>query len=108
MPASWRRGCFRTARRSMSAPCACCSVAPGSAFLDRSEPSLRDFLGSARRVAFVPFAAFDHGAYVAKVRERLAKMELDVVTLDELERAEAIFVGGGNTFRLLKKLQEGN
>jgi dipeptidase E len=84
------------------------SVVHGYGFLDHVEPFLRDFLGSARRVAFVPFAAFDHGAYVAKVRERLAKMELDVVTLDELERAEAIFVGGGNTFRLLKKLQEGN
>lgn len=80
----------------------------GYGFLDHVEPFLRDFLGSARRVAFVPFAAFDRGAYVAKVRERLAKMELDVVTLEELERAEAIFVGGGNTFRLLKTLQEGN
>jgi dipeptidase E len=80
----------------------------GYGFLDHVEPFLRDFLGSARRIAFVPFAAFDHGAYVAKVRERLAKMELDVVTLDELERAEAIFVGGGNTFRLLQKLQDGN
>jgi len=84
------------------------SIVHGYGFLDHVEPYLRDFLGSVRTVAFVPFAAFDHGAYVAKVRERMAKMELDVVTLDELERAEAIFVGGGNTFRLLKKLQEGN
>jgi len=84
------------------------SIVHGYGFLDHVEPYLRDFLGSVRTVAFVPFAAFDHGAYVAKVRDRMANMELDVVTLDELERAEAIFVGGGNTFRLLKKLQEGN
>ena len=81
----------------------------GYGFLDHVEPFLRDFLGGAARVvAFVPFAAFDHDAYVAKVRDRLAKMELDVVTLDELDRADALFVGGGNTFRLLQKLQDGN
>ena len=80
----------------------------GYGYLDHVEPFLRDFLGSARRVAFVPFAAFDHDAYTAKVRDRLARMELDVVAFDELDRADALFVGGGNTFRLLKKLQEGN
>ena len=80
----------------------------GYGYLDHVEPFLRDFLGSARRVAFVPFAAFDHGAYVTKVRDRLARMELDVVEFDQLDRADALFVGGGNTFRLLKKLQEGN
>jgi len=80
----------------------------GYGYLDHVEPFLRDFLGDARRIAFVPFAAFDHGAYVAKVRDRLAKMELDVVEIDQLDRADALFVGGGNTFRLLKKLQDGN
>jgi len=78
----------------------------GYGYLDHVEPFLRDFLGNARRIAFVPFAAFDHGAYVAKVRDRLAKMEVDVVEIDQLDRADALFVGGGNTFRLLKKLQD--
>ena len=80
----------------------------GYGFLDHVDPFLRDFLGAARRVAFVPFAAFDHGAYVAKVRGRLARMELDVVTIEELDRADALFIGGGNTFRLLQKLQDGH
>lgn len=84
------------------------SLVHGYGFLDHVEPYLRDFLGAAHRIAFVPFAAFDHDAYVAKVRGRLAKMELDVVTLDDLDRADALFIGGGNTFRLLKKLQNGN
>jgi dipeptidase E len=76
----------------------------GYGYLDHAEPFLRDFLGAAKRVAFVPFAAFDHAAYVAKVRERLARMDLEGV--EELDGAEAVFVGGGNTFRLLKTLQE--
>jgi len=76
----------------------------GYGYLDHPEPFMRTFLGDARRVAFVPFAAHDHDAYTAKVRERLARMELDVIPIDDLDRAEAIFVGGGNTFRLLKTL----
>ena len=67
---------------------------------------MRAFLGEARRVAFVPFAAHDHDAYTTKVRDRLARMELDVVSLDDLDRSDAIFIGGGNTFRLMKTLYD--
>jgi dipeptidase E len=78
----------------------------GYGYLDHPEPHIRAFLGSARRVAFVPYAAHDHDAYVAKIRERLGRMDLDVIPLDDLETADAIFVGGGNTFRLLKTLYD--
>src|SRR3954447_3337141 len=78
----------------------------GYGYLDHSEPAMRAFLGDARRVAFVPFAAHDHDAYTAKVRERLARMDLNVIAIDDLDRADAIFVGGGNTFRLLKTLYD--
>src|SRR3954463_4860876 len=78
----------------------------GYGYLDHSEPAMRAFLGDARRVAFVPFAAHDHDAYTVKVRERRARMDLDVIPIDDLDRADAIFVGGGNTFRLLKTLYE--
>ena len=78
----------------------------GFGYLDHPEPAMRAFLGAARRVAFVPFAARDHDAYMTKIRERLAKMDLDVISIDDLDRADAIFVGGGNTFRLLKALYD--
>jgi dipeptidase E len=78
----------------------------GYGYLDHPEPAMRAFLGEGRRVAFVPFAAHDHDAYSAKVRERLARMDLDLIPIDDLDRAEAIFVGGGNTFRLLKTLYD--
>jgi dipeptidase E len=78
----------------------------GYGYLDHSEPEIRAFLESNRRVAFVPFAAHDHAAYIEKVRERLGRMDLDVISIDDLEHADAIFVGGGNTFRLLKTLYE--
>jgi len=82
------------------------STVHGFSYLDHPEPEMRAFLGAGRRVAFVPFALHDHDAYTAKVRERLGKMDLDVVSIDEFDRADAIFVGGGNTFRLLKTLYE--
>jgi dipeptidase E len=78
----------------------------GYGYLDHPEPSMHAFLGELRRVAFVPFAAHDHDAYTAKIRERLARMDLEVISIDDLDHAEAIFVGGGNTFRLLKTLYD--
>src|SRR4051812_39073223 len=78
----------------------------GYGYLDHPEPEMRAFLEGNRRVAFVPFAAHDHAEYTAKVRERLARMNLDVISIDDLDSADAIFVGGGNTFRLLKTLYE--
>ena len=80
----------------------------GYGYLDHVEPELRRFLHGLQTVSFVPFAAFDHRAYTAKVRDRLALMELEVLDVDQLDRADAVFVGGGNTFRLLKKLYEMN
>jgi dipeptidase E len=80
----------------------------GYGYLDQPEPEMRAFVGTGRRVAFVPFAAHDHDAYMEKIRERLQRMDIDVLGIDELSRADAVFVGGGNTFRLLKTLYERN
>ncbi|HKB81301.1 MAG TPA: dipeptidase PepE [Thermoanaerobaculia bacterium] len=82
------------------------SLVHGFGYLDHSEPDIRRFLDGRKRVAFVPFAAHDHEAYTANVRERFRRMGFEILPVDDLERAEAIFVGGGNTFRLLKTLQE--
>jgi dipeptidase E len=82
------------------------STVHGFGYLDHPEPEMRAFIATGRRVAFVPFAFRDHDAYTAKVRERLARMDLDVVSIDEIDHADAVFVGGGNTFRLLKTLYE--
>src|SRR5712692_11008551 len=56
---------------------------------------------------------FDRNAYEAKTRGRLEAMGYRLDSLhgvaeprNRVEEAEAIFVGGGNTFRLLKALQD--
>src|SRR5437016_4425760 len=84
------------------------STMHGRGYLDHVEEELRDFLRGARRVAFAPFALADRAVYLEKARVRLAAMGLQLESLDadSLRRADAIFVGGGNTFRLLKTLQD--
>lgn len=85
------------------------STVHGYGYLDHPESEMKSFLGDRKRVAFVPFAIHDHDAYATKVRERLGRMGLEVTQVRswaDLEGAEAIFVGGGNTFRLLKSLQD--
>jgi dipeptidase E len=82
------------------------SVVHGYGFLDQAEPFIREHFGAIRTVAFIPFAAHDHAAYTSRVRERLGAMGYDVLGHEQLDRAEGVFVGGGNTFRLLKTLQE--
>lgn len=78
-----------------------------------------DFLGSRHRVAFVTAASLhDESAYFARVQSLLgvpppegAGLELlhlrwNDRPLDALGRAEALFMGGGNTYALLKRLRE--
>ena len=85
----------------------------GQGYLDHVLQEIDGFLGPVRRLVFVPFALQDRAGYGAKVRERLAAIGVEVATLtaDEAGRraaagAEAVFTGGGNTFRLLKTLQD--
>ncbi len=85
----------------------------GSGYLDHAEKKIRDFMGNVARVLFVPFALYDRDAYSSIARERFKAMgyELDSIhTASDPQRAvndtEAIFIGGGNTFRLLKALYD--
>lgn len=82
-------------------------------YLDHAFEELLSVLDGARRVLFVPFALHDRAGYTAKFRERMtaAGIETDELTADatgarRVEAAEAVFVGGGNTFRLLKTMQD--
>jgi dipeptidase E len=85
----------------------------GGGYLEYAEGEVRQFLGPVKRILFVPFALHDHTAYAAKVRARFTTIgfELDCLShspdaKQSVENAEAIFLGGGNTFRLLKSLYD--
>ena len=83
----------------------------GSGYLDHAESEIRDFLGNVSEVLFVPYALFDRDGYAAQAKNRFAAMGLDLSSihvapdpLAAVKEAEAIFIGGGNTFRLLNEL----
>jgi dipeptidase E len=85
----------------------------GSGYLDHAEAEIRSFLGDLKRVLFVPFALHDRDKYAATAKQRFAKMgyELSSIhTADDPRQAvnetDAVFIGGGNTFRLLKALYD--
>ena len=85
----------------------------GSGYLDHAEAEIRDLMGGVRQVLFFPFALREHDVYYSKVAERLISMGLEVSSVHRVpdpraavESAEAIFIGGGNTFRLLKALYD--
>ncbi len=89
------------------------STVSGGGYLDYAADELRDFLGAVRTVLFVPFALHDRDAYTARVGERLGALGYAVAGLhhadskrEAIGQAEAIFVGGGNTFRLLQTLED--
>ena len=66
-----------------------------------------------RTVRFVPFALADHDGYTAAIADAFAPMGAAVVGLHTFSdpvaavaQAQAVYVGGGNTWRLLRALQD--
>jgi dipeptidase E len=79
---------------------------------------LKDFLGdTVKRVLFVPYAGVtvDWDTYTKKVRERYAEIGYELQSVHEvkdpvaaLHNADAVAVGGGNTFHLLETMYANN
>ena len=90
------------------------STLHGSGYLDHAEREIRDVLGGIKRVLFIPFALHDRDSYAAQARTRFEAMGYALDSIheardaqtagDKVKKAEAIFIGGGNTFRLLNSL----
>ena len=89
------------------------STVHGRGFLEHALEAVEDFLDGRGTVHFAPWALADRDGYTAKVSEALAPLSVRVAGLHaaddpaaELAAADVVFVGGGNTFRLLRSLQE--
>jgi dipeptidase E len=89
------------------------STQHGTGYLDHCAEAIASFLGrSVARVMFVPYALFDREAYAARARARFEAMGYGLDSVHDfagspasaVERAEALFIGGGSTFRLLDAL----
>ncbi|MBZ5552056.1 MAG: dipeptidase PepE [Acidobacteriia bacterium] len=85
----------------------------GRGYLDHAEGEIRDFLSGVRGVLFVPYALHDWEVYTSKARQRFEAMGYTLNSIHEsanpqtaVETAGALFIGGGNTFRLLDRLYQ--
>jgi len=81
--------------------------------MDYCADAILSFFGpTTKRVLFVPYAVRDYEAYAATVRGRFEQLGFKVDSLHDVsggpiravDQAQAIFIGGGNTFRLLNTL----
>jgi dipeptidase E len=88
----------------------------GRGYLDHCADAIVTFLGaSVTRILFVPYAQFDRDRYTARTRARFEAMGLALDSIHDaphgpaaaVAEAQALFVGGGNTFRLLDALWRG-
>lgn len=89
------------------------STLHGQGYLDHCAAEIAEFFGPARGpLGFVPFALADREAYCAKAQARFASMGYELIglhtpdALARLERCAGVFIGGGNTFRLLNALYQ--
>ncbi|HLS70115.1 MAG TPA: dipeptidase PepE [Chitinophagaceae bacterium] len=91
------------------------STIHGSGYLEYVLDTIKDFL-KGKKVLFVPYArpsGISHEEYTQTVKNAMQKIDIEVEGLHNFENpkeairnAEAIFIGGGNTFLLLKTLYE--
>jgi dipeptidase E len=89
------------------------STLHGSGYLDHAEGEIQSFLRGVRSVLFIPYALYDRDAYASTAQKRFEKMGFALESIHKANdpqqaviNAESIFVGGGNTFRLLKALYD--
>ncbi|MGB0977353.1 MAG: dipeptidase PepE [Prolixibacteraceae bacterium] len=92
------------------------STMPGEAYLDYPKHDIQNFLGDkVKNVLFIPYAAvtFSFDEYVSKVGERFGELGYKVNGIHKyndpvqaIKEAEAIVVGGGNTWQLVRMMHE--
>jgi dipeptidase E len=73
--------------------------------------AMRSFFGPVRQLLFIPYALADHDGYLRSIAEKgldagytLDGIHLHADPVRAVAEAEAVFVGGGNTFRLVNAL----
>ena len=92
------------------------STNAGEEYLDYPKEEIRSFLGDRPvKALFIPYAAvtFSFDDYEKKVQNRFREVNHDIVSIHRFDNpvkavmeAEAIVVGGGNTWQLLKMVIE--
>ena len=92
------------------------SKAGSGGYLEQAIPQIQQFLPKEiKQLLFIPFAAVttDYDDYTQKVTDALSPLDINVIPLHRQEdpnqairEAQAIVIGGGNTFHLLHQLYQ--
>ena len=91
------------------------STNAGEEYLRYPLPEIQRFLAGVDELVFVPYAAvtFSYAEYERKVQDRFAELGIRVRSVHRakdpaamIRSAQAICVGGGNTFALARKMQQ--
>ncbi|MDR2651659.1 MAG: dipeptidase PepE [Prevotellaceae bacterium] len=93
------------------------STNAGEDYLEYPKKQIAEFLAKSKvkKVMFVPYAAvtFSYDEYQAKVQNRFSEFDVEVDSVHRyenpvkaIEKSQAIVVGGGNTFHLVKNMQQ--
>jgi dipeptidase E len=94
------------------------STNAGEEYLDYPKNNIKDFLGKEKvKCLFIPYAGVtvSWDDYEAKVKSRFNEIGHDIVSIHRFDdpvkavnEAEAIVVGGGSTWNLLRKVKDNN
>ncbi|CAG0923526.1 unnamed protein product [Notodromas monacha] len=91
------------------------STMHGENYLAYAEPHIKDFFKKCNvdRVLFIPYALNDMDGYAEVAKKAFLRMGIELDSIHTFsdphwaaEKATGFFVGGGNTFLLLKRLYE--
>jgi dipeptidase E len=90
------------------------STIHGSGYLEYLLPTLAVFFADVKNLLFIPYArpgGISYIEYTKSAQKAFAKIQIDVKGIHEfknareaIQNAEAIFIGGGNTFELVNQL----
>ncbi|KAK4017068.1 alpha-aspartyl dipeptidase [Daphnia magna] len=93
------------------------SVLQNGKYLEYASDVIKSFFteNGVSKIVFIPYAAHDHDAYERKVKDAFSEFGLELNSihksgnqLSTIKEAQGFFVGGGNTFLLLKTLYDLN
>lgn len=89
------------------------STNPGGGYLDHCADRIAAHFAESKQIAFVPYALADHETYAHTAEERFSQMGLLLRSVHRgqdprtiLSQSDGVFVGGGNTFRLLAQMRQ--
>lgn len=94
------------------------STVHGKAYLSYLLPTMKEVFKGIKEIIFVPYAqpgGMSYDDYTTKAQEGFDPLNIKLIgihtydnSFDALKKAQAVFVGGGNTFLLVKSLYEHN